>query len=103
MESKRLSLALGEVRYQVADVSRSVVFYTERLGFNLDQTEPAGFCASLNRQSETHTERSWCLRLPSDAGWLEARARRLEPDGSSGTRSVGTRLCIEEGGIAFSE
>jgi len=31
------------VRYQVADVSRSVVFYTERLGFKLDQQNLPAF------------------------------------------------------------
>jgi glyoxylase I family protein len=41
-EGQRVVLGLWGVRYQVKDVSRSVAFYTEQLGFNLDhQNLPA--------------------------------------------------------------
>src|SRR5262245_39487893 len=41
-EVQRVVLGLWGVRYQVKDVSRSVAFYTEQLGFNLDhQNLPA--------------------------------------------------------------
>ncbi len=33
------------VRYQVADVMRSVAFYTERLGFALDHKQPPAFAS----------------------------------------------------------
>jgi glyoxylase I family protein len=36
-EGQRVVLGLWGVRYQVKDVGRSVAFYTEKLGFNLDQ------------------------------------------------------------------
>ncbi len=38
------------VRYQVADVARSVAFYTDRLGFRLDQQAGAAF-ASVTRDN----------------------------------------------------
>ncbi len=36
-EGQNFVLGLWGVRYQVKDVSRSVAFYTQQLGFNLDQ------------------------------------------------------------------
>jgi glyoxylase I family protein len=36
-------LGLWGVRYQVRDVSRSVDFYTQQLGFDLDQKRPPAF------------------------------------------------------------
>jgi glyoxylase I family protein len=36
-------LGLRGVRYQVKDVARSVAFYTEKLGFNLDHQKPPAF------------------------------------------------------------
>ncbi len=33
------------VRYQVSDVSRSVTFYTERLGFKLQHQQPPAFAS----------------------------------------------------------
>ena len=36
-------LGLWGVRYQVKDVSRSVAFYTQQLGFNLDHQNPPAF------------------------------------------------------------
>ncbi len=36
-EGQSFVLGLWGVRYQVKDVSRSVAFYTQQLGFNLDQ------------------------------------------------------------------
>jgi glyoxylase I family protein len=38
-----LVLGLWGVRYQVTDVSRSVTFYTQHLGFKLDQQHPPAF------------------------------------------------------------
>jgi glyoxylase I family protein len=41
-EAQKFVLGLWGVRYQVKDVSRSVAFYTQQLGFSLDQqTLPA--------------------------------------------------------------
>ena len=37
-----LVIAVWAVRYQVKDVIRSVAFYTERLGFKLDQQTLSG-------------------------------------------------------------
>jgi glyoxylase I family protein len=42
-ESHTFVLGLWGVRYQVKDVSRSVAFYTERLGFKLDQQHLPAF------------------------------------------------------------
>ena len=42
-EAKSFVLGLWGVRYQVKDVSRSVAFYTQQLGFNLDQQNPPAF------------------------------------------------------------
>lgn len=43
--TKRQNAVLGPwgVRYQVKDVGRSVVFYTQTLGFTLDQQNPPAF------------------------------------------------------------
>jgi glyoxylase I family protein len=37
------ALGLWGVRYQVTDVSRSIAFYTQHLGFKLDQQHPPAF------------------------------------------------------------
>jgi len=42
-ESQSFVLGLWGVRYQVKDVSRSVAFYTQQLGFKLDQTNLPAF------------------------------------------------------------
>jgi glyoxylase I family protein len=44
VETKREELVIGfhGVRYQVADVARSVDFYTNRLGFTLEPSTAAG-------------------------------------------------------------
>ncbi len=42
-EAKNFVLGLWGVRYQVKDVGRSVAFYTQQLGFNLDQQNPPAF------------------------------------------------------------
>lgn len=43
-ESKHeLVLGLWGVRYQVTDVARSIAFYTQQLGFKLDQQHPPAF------------------------------------------------------------
>jgi glyoxylase I family protein len=41
--NKPLVLGLWGVRYQVTDVSRSIAFYTQHLGFKLDQQHPPAF------------------------------------------------------------
>ncbi len=41
--NRKFVLGLWGVRYQVKDVARAVAFYTERLGFNLDQKNPPAF------------------------------------------------------------
>ena len=42
-DKRSFILGLWGVRYQVKEVSRSVVFYTEQLGFNLDQQNLPAF------------------------------------------------------------
>ena len=42
-EGRSLILGLWGVRYQVKDVSRSLAFYTEELGFRLDHKNPPAF------------------------------------------------------------
>jgi glyoxylase I family protein len=42
-EAENPVVGLWGVRYQVKDVSRSVAFYTEQLGFKLDQKNPPAF------------------------------------------------------------
>lgn len=42
-EAKSFVLGLWGVRYQVKDVSRSVAFYTQKLGFNLDRQNLPAF------------------------------------------------------------
>ena len=42
-EGQSLVLGLWGVRYQVKDVSRSVAFYTQQLGFKLDQQNLPAF------------------------------------------------------------
>jgi glyoxylase I family protein len=42
-QSQSFVLGLWAVRYQVKDVSRSVAFYTEQLGFKLDQKNLPAF------------------------------------------------------------
>lgn len=41
---KQMSVVgLWAIRYHVKDVSRAVAFYTQRLGFKLDQQDPPAF------------------------------------------------------------
>jgi glyoxylase I family protein len=40
---QELVLGLWGVRYQVTDVSRSIAFYTQHLGFKLDNQHPPAF------------------------------------------------------------
>jgi glyoxylase I family protein len=42
-EDKKFILGLWGVRYQVKDVGRSVAFYTQKLGFNLDYQKLPAF------------------------------------------------------------
>jgi glyoxylase I family protein len=42
-DGQSIVLGLWGVRYQVKDVSRSADFYTQRLGFKLDQQNPPAF------------------------------------------------------------
>ena len=42
-EGERFVLGLWGVRYQVRDVSRSIAFYTQQLGFKLDHQNPPAF------------------------------------------------------------
>ena len=42
-ESQSFVVGLWGVRYQVKDVNRSIAFYTEQLGFQLDQKNPPAF------------------------------------------------------------
>jgi len=42
-DGQSVVVGLWGVRYQVGDVSRSVAFYTRRLGFTLDQQNPPAF------------------------------------------------------------
>ena len=44
-ENRMLGASFHGVRYQVADVLRSVTFYTERLGFALDHQRPPAFAS----------------------------------------------------------
>jgi glyoxylase I family protein len=43
MNGTNFILGLWGVRYQVQDVTRSIAFYTERLGFKLDFQKPPAF------------------------------------------------------------
>ena len=45
-EPQSFVLGLWGVRYQVQDVSRSVAFYTQQLGFKLDQKNLPAFARS---------------------------------------------------------
>ena len=40
---QKFVLGLWGVRYQVRDVARSVAFYTQQLGFKVDQQNPPAF------------------------------------------------------------
>ena len=42
-QSTSVVLGLWGVRYQVKDVGRSITFYTQQLGFKLDQKHPPAF------------------------------------------------------------
>jgi len=42
-QSTSVGLGLWGVRYQVKDVGRSITFYTQQLGFKLDQKHPPAF------------------------------------------------------------
>jgi glyoxylase I family protein len=42
-QSSSIVLGFWGVRYQVKDVGRSVAFYTQQLGFKLDQKHPPAF------------------------------------------------------------
>jgi glyoxylase I family protein len=42
-EGRHFVIGLWGVRYQVKDVSRSIAFYTQQLGFKLDQQYPPAF------------------------------------------------------------
>jgi len=46
--NERLILGLWGVRYQVKDVARSVAFYTQKLGFELDHQNPPAFAQVSN-------------------------------------------------------
>jgi glyoxylase I family protein len=48
-EQRQIALGLWGIRYQVKDVQRSITFYTQTLGFNLDrQNLPAFGQVSIN-------------------------------------------------------
>ena len=55
------------VRYQVKDGARSVAFYGQQLGFKVDQQNRPHIRAGLHRPSQTDSQRSWSIRLSSDA------------------------------------
>jgi hypothetical protein len=64
-EARSFVTGLWGVRYQVKDVARSLAFYTQHLGFKVDQ--PACLRAGSNRQSQTDPQRPWCVRFSSNA------------------------------------
>ena len=88
METTQQNFILGlwGVRYQVKDVQRSIAFYTQMLGFNLDLSELARIRSGFNRQSQTDSQRSRCFWFQAHARWTTARARGLESDRSSSGR-----------------
>ena len=73
-------LGLWGVRYQVKDVQRSIAFYTQTLGFTLDQQNLPAF-GQVSIGTQTDPQWSGRVRLSADARWWSARARRLEPGG----------------------
>jgi glyoxylase I family protein len=47
-EEKKLAFRAAAVRYQVKDIDRSVAFYTQRLGFKLEQQAGQAFAKVVN-------------------------------------------------------
>ena len=66
-------LGLWGVRYQVEDVVRSVVFYTEGW-IQIGPAESSSFRAGLGWPSQAHTKRSRHFGLTSNAGRSKTRA-----------------------------
>ena len=60
-------IGLWGVRYQVKHVARSVLFHWRQLGFKVDQQNRPHIRAGLHRPSQTDSQRSWSIRLSSDA------------------------------------
>src|SRR5882724_8539267 len=52
--------------------------------FQSGHAEPARLRPSFNRRPEVDLERSWGIRVPTNARWPSTRARRMEPCASSG-------------------
>jgi hypothetical protein len=60
-KTQGLVQGLWGVRYQVKDVQRSIGFYTQKLGFNLDQQNLPAFGQVSISKSQTDPQRSWGL------------------------------------------
>src|SRR5213592_4001077 len=93
-------LGLWGVRYQVEDVVRSVVFYTEGW-IQIGPAESSSFRAGLGWPSQTHTKRSRRFGLTSNAGRSKTRAGRVEPDSPSSRRPTRANRGVTEGRCAF--
>ncbi len=93
-------LGLWGVRYQVEDVVRSVVFYTERVGFKLDQQNLPAFA----QVSVGHLKLKAVQALRAHVQCRtrsKTRAGRVEPDSPSSRRPTGANRGVTEGRCAF--
>ncbi len=85
------------VRYQVADVARSVAFYTQHLGFTLQHQQLPAFANVSLGDAQILLERPRRVGLAADAGRASAGAGRLEPRRAEGGGSARLHRSIEEG------
>jgi len=94
-------LDLWGVRSQVEDVGRSVAFYTERLGFKLDQQNLPAFAQVSVGHLKLILSGRGRFGLPSDAGRSKTGAGRVESDCSSSSRLTRANRGVTEGGSKF--
>jgi hypothetical protein len=62
-----IALKLWGVRYQVSDISRSVDFYTQQLGFELDHQAPPAFAQVSLGGLQADPQRAGGVGFASDA------------------------------------
>jgi len=78
------------VRYQVKDVGRSIAFYTEDLGFKLDQKNLPAFAQVSIANLKLILSGPGASGSRPNARWRHSGARRMEQDHSSSGRSIST-------------
>jgi len=89
------------VRYQVKDVQRSIDFYTQTLGFNLDMQNLPAFGQVSIGGLKLILSGPGASGVSPTARRSSAGARRMEPRSPSNGGLAGAHRSAERGGSAF--